>query len=324
MRRRVLIVVSVIGVIALTAAWKLPASAKPAGWLLHDLESGDRNRMFHARQELAKRREPRAIPVLIHQLDTPDDIAAGYVGRALAEFGWAAIDPLVGALAAGSAHTRAHAAYALGEIGDPRALPGLKQALNDGDKQVRRSAAGALAGIRSPEAAEILAAVIAGPERDLAYGTALWLGRDHGHPAALPGIIQLFDEVQDAVRRAELVKGLGKIGTVEAIRFIAGRLPTETSAYVRREMAIAVAASEDPAVAEALDASAAAGQLEVVAGAHAYYLRARPDLDEQLLLAAHRQYGGASMTESFRKSGRPTLVQAAAADAGQPKSIDVK
>ena len=324
MRRRVLIILSVVGVIALTAVWKLPASAKPTAWLLRDLEAKNGDRAYYARQELAKRREPRAIPVLIRQFDTPDRTAAGYAARAVAAFGEVAVDPLVLALGSPSAHTRSGAAYALGEIGSPRALPRLKEALGDRDEAVRSSAAGALAGIQSPEAAEALAPVISGPDRDLAYVTALRLGRDNGHPAALPGIIHLFDEVQGAARKAELVKGLGKIGTVPAIRFIAERLPTEPSAYVRREMAIAVAASEDPAVAAALDASAAAEQLEVIAGAHAYYLRARPDLDEQLLLAAHRQYGGVSMTEAFRRSGRPTLVQAAAGEAGRPKSIDVK
>jgi HEAT repeat protein len=328
-RRRVTIIAPILAGIAIgIAVWKLPASLKPVVWLVHDLDAADDSRSYSARQELARRREPRAIPVLIRQLDTDDSMAAGYVARALAAIGEAAIDPLISALGAASPHMRAHAAYALGEIADPRAVEALENALGDSDKHVRRSAASALAGVRSPRAVDIVVRLIAGGDRDLAYGAALWLGRDHGHPAASPGIIQMFDEMPDAARRGELVKALGKIGTVDAISFIAERLLTEPSPYVRMEMASVVARSDDPAVAAALDDSAAAGRLEVIAGAHAYYLRARPDLDEHLLIEAFRRYGGESMTNAFRNSGRTALVQAAADEAAQagrrPKSIEVK
>jgi HEAT repeat protein len=86
----------------------------------------------------------------------------GYVRRASAEaLGWikdlAALDPLISALRQDEHFgVRLEAAWALGQLGDGRAVYPLVEALKDQDANVRRSAVEALARLHDPMAREPL------------------------------------------------------------------------------------------------------------------------------------------------------------------------
>jgi HEAT repeat protein len=75
---------------------------------------------------------------------TPGQEAA----RALVRIGTTSFDPLVKALGNGGVTARRNAAWALGAIGDARALAGLTSALKDSASSVRRQVAWALGAIQ--------------------------------------------------------------------------------------------------------------------------------------------------------------------------------
>jgi HEAT repeat protein len=69
--------------------------------------------------------DPRVIPILIRNLGYPRDDVQELAAEGLAKCGKAAFEPLMAALTHASADVRGYAAFALGKLGDPRALPEL-------------------------------------------------------------------------------------------------------------------------------------------------------------------------------------------------------
>lgn len=302
----------------------MPANLKPVALLLRDLESSDARRVSVARDELVKRAEPRVVPILVRSLEVRDGMAAPNAIRALAAMGDVALPFLLDALSSDNPDVRAHAANALGVNGDRRALASLQRALSDEDGRVRRIAVMALAGVRDPQALDLVRQVLDGTDSEMAYFAALALGRDRHDVSAVPGIVRLFDVVEQPAQKAELVKALKATETAESVAFLAARLTTEPSAYVRMEMASVLGASSDPSVGAALETSAGARQLEVVAAAYTYYMRTDPEAHEALLVEAFQRYGGSAMATAFRNSGRAAFVRAAANDHGRQKYIAVQ
>ncbi len=108
-----------------------------------------------------------------HDPDNPD--AAWQAAIALGEYGYANADEITTAMAALSvamqptshALTRAHAAEALGKLGDQRAVPALIGALNDEYHLVRTYAAAALGDLGDESAIEPLTSIV---ERDPFFG----------------------------------------------------------------------------------------------------------------------------------------------------------
>ncbi len=72
---------------------------------------------------------PQAVPPLIRALSDPDTMTARLASNALARIGLEATPTLLDVLKTGTGSARLGAARALAEIKDPRAIPGLMQAL---------------------------------------------------------------------------------------------------------------------------------------------------------------------------------------------------
>jgi HEAT repeat protein len=72
---------------------------------------------------------PQAVPPLIRALSDPDTMTARLASNALARIGLEATPALLDVLKTGTGSARLEAARALAEIKDPRAIPGLMQAL---------------------------------------------------------------------------------------------------------------------------------------------------------------------------------------------------
>jgi HEAT repeat protein len=72
---------------------------------------------------------PQAVPPLIRALSDPDTMTARLASNALARIGLDATHALLDVLKTGTGSARLEAARALAEIKDPRAIPGLMQAL---------------------------------------------------------------------------------------------------------------------------------------------------------------------------------------------------
>ena len=75
--------------------------------------------------------DPAAIPPLIQALSLPDRLTARLVADALIAIGEESVPPLIEVLGNGPLVARPQAAHALGEIGDPHAIPALFKALDD-------------------------------------------------------------------------------------------------------------------------------------------------------------------------------------------------
>jgi HEAT repeat protein len=124
-----------------------PAAVEPL------VEALQRFRLVEAGLALARLREPRAVPLLVECLEDP--FRRERAGAALVEFGPVGVDALIESLrerrmfdgdeVRPSLERRAESARLLGELGDPRAEPALRESLTDGARDVRVAAAVALA-----------------------------------------------------------------------------------------------------------------------------------------------------------------------------------
>jgi len=97
-----------------------------------------------------------AVDSLIAALRNPDPWIHQPVLRKIPYVGKPAVKPLIVLLGDKEVRLRVAAAYALGDIGDPRAIEPLKAALNDKHEEVREAAATALAGFNAPSIVEAL------------------------------------------------------------------------------------------------------------------------------------------------------------------------
>ena len=141
--------------------------------------------------------------------------ARGHVAVALAKVGTGAVPPLIAALSSSLPEIRRAAIEALIKIGDPRALPAMKEALADPDMDVRRAAAEALA-------------------------------RGHLAPrgARLAALAVLVEDPSSTVRR-NAIRSLAKIGSADAdaVGMLVGRLK-DADSHVRHSAAVALRSTD--------------------------------------------------------------------------------
>jgi HEAT repeat protein len=130
---------------------------------------------------------------------------------------------------------RATAAYALGDMGSPTAVPALVGALEDEAREVRSAAARSLGQLGAMEAVEPLVAALSSRliPRGVVGQSVLALGAQ-----AVPRLVPLLARADPEVRAtaAELIGLLGGAGEEE---HLIGRL-ADTSSVVRRRAAIAL------------------------------------------------------------------------------------
>ena len=126
--------------------------------LITALGDGDEFVRDAAALALGKLGDPRAVEPVIAALKDSGAFL-NYIGDlayALSEFGTPAVEPLIAALEESNSNVRWGSAEALGQIGDPAAVPALMEALKDEDAGVRFGAAQALGKIGDPRAVAVL------------------------------------------------------------------------------------------------------------------------------------------------------------------------
>jgi HEAT repeat protein len=98
---------------------------------------------------LSEIKDPRALPVLLKMLGDESQASREGAATALARIGTPAIEPLISVLASPNDNVREIAAWALGEIGDPKAVTALTHLVKDKNMLVRAKAIESLGMIRS-------------------------------------------------------------------------------------------------------------------------------------------------------------------------------
>lgn len=127
-----------------SAPSRLPSVSTYHSGLIEQLDSEDWKVRSKAAGELVKIGKP-AVPELLEALTGEATTARSHAADALGDIkDPRAVEPLIWALGVSSAETRERAAYALGRIGDERAARPLSRLLNDPDREVREAAARAL------------------------------------------------------------------------------------------------------------------------------------------------------------------------------------
>lgn len=141
--------------------------------------------VFHAVRGLEALGDPAAIAPLIAMLerDRSCDVC-DEVGAALTAFGEAAVGPLIDALHSPSPRARSIAARCLGQIGNPRAVPGLITLLDDPHPWPLSAALKALWRLKDMGAADPLATFLTRPEEDALPADEMTSPYDHKRAAA--------------------------------------------------------------------------------------------------------------------------------------------
>jgi glycerophosphoryl diester phosphodiesterase len=123
---------------------------------------------------------------------------------------------------------RANAAWAIGLVGDVRALPGLVNHLWDKEIEVRREAALALGRLKNPEAVEPLRKVLmSNTEAPVRYDAARALG-EIASPAATADLIWVMERSEDWQLKGACARALGRIGEGKAAKPLAKLLLQES------------------------------------------------------------------------------------------------
>lgn len=109
--------------------------------LIEALSSGEKNIRIGSAKALGEIKDPRAITPLIETLKDDNKWVRREASGALSKMGESAVDPLLGILDDADWKVRGAAAWALGSIGDKRAIEPLKKALDDKSGYVKKVAA---------------------------------------------------------------------------------------------------------------------------------------------------------------------------------------
>ena len=141
---------------------------------------------------------------------------------------WATAKKFANALSSDVPELRMAAASALGQLGEPSAIPTLANALDDENPNVRVRSCAALAQIGHPKSVPAIINRLSDPNgavrREAAVALAS-LGTDQG----LAALFDMLDDPNTAIRRIAAAS-LGEAGTVRAVQPLADALNDESSA----------------------------------------------------------------------------------------------
>jgi HEAT repeat protein len=220
--------------------------------LIKALDDRDKNVRNSAREALVKIGTP-ALELLIAALHHQAEYVRQHAAWALGDIGEArAVEALISALEDGNWAVRNNAAYGLGQIGDARAVEVLIATLEDEDKDVRVTAREALEKIGSPAVGPLISAIKA--ENTNVRINAVWvLGDIKDDQAVEPLIAALQDEDNEVVRQ-NAAYGLGQIGHPRAVEALILALKDEYEP-VRKNAAWSLGKIDDRRAVEPLIAA---------------------------------------------------------------------
>ncbi len=216
-----------------------------------------------------------AIPFLLAEVNTTDRIRREHVIAALGTLKVAqGVEPIGRVLGDRSLQRRYVAAWALGEIGDPRGIPFLLPALADENSEVQRYAVRALIKFNREAVAPLLAFLETASVQAVS-GAVRALG-DIGDPRALPALLQRAG----GPSRQEVLHALGKLKDPRAEAVLIDGL-NDADWQSRMNAAMSLGALGGPAAALALEKAVedevlvvrewAARSLEMISGRHVEY-----------------------------------------------------
>jgi HEAT repeat protein len=247
-------------------------------------------------QVMRGRLVPRLLQVLRGR--RVDDSVLGAAAVALGQIGDpAAVPRLLKALDDADAGLRRAAAEELGEIGHKAVVPRLLKALGDADAEVRAVAAAALGAIRDGAAVPGLLKALGDADAKVSWVAAAALG-EIGDASAVPGLLETLSDADSRLSVAA-VAALGYIGDASAVP---GLLKALGDAELRRAAAEALGQIGAPSVpgllkalgdADAKVRAAAAAALGAIGDAAAVpvLLEALDDADAEVRWAAVEALG---------------------------------
>jgi HEAT repeat protein len=190
---------------------------------MQDKEEGARR---WAAEALGKRNDGRAVEPLVKALTDDDHLTRSLAADALDRHD-VAFESLVSYLEDGNERVRRWAAYALGNLGDDRAVDRLIRALDDGET-VRLSALESLAKLGNRRSVEPLIAILDDADVSARRYAATALGRI-GDPRATEALIDTMREDPSEAVRCSVVEALGELGdarsTEPLIQVLTSRYP---------------------------------------------------------------------------------------------------
>ncbi|OHB33048.1 MAG: hypothetical protein A2X84_01620 [Desulfuromonadaceae bacterium GWC2_58_13] len=216
-----------------------------------------------------------AIPFLLDAVNTDDRIRREHVIAALGTLKASqGVEPIGRVLGDRTLQRRYVAAWALGEIGDPRGIPFLLSALGDEDDEVRRYAVRALIKLNREAVEPLLAFLRTASARGTA-GAVRALG-DIGDSRALAALLQRVD----GPARQDVLHALGKLKDPRAEAVLIDGL-SDADWQSRMNAAMSLGALGGPAASAALEKAVedevlvvrewAARSLEMISGRHVKY-----------------------------------------------------
>ena len=141
---------------------------------------------------------------------------------------WATAKKFANALTSDVPELRMAAASALGQLGEPSAVPKLVNALEDENSNVRVRACAALAQLDHPKAVPPLIERLSDPHGEVRREAAVTLA-SLGTDQALAALLDMLDDPNTAIRRIAAAS-LGEAGSVRAVQPLTDALNDESSA----------------------------------------------------------------------------------------------
>jgi len=258
------------------------------------------NRVFAA-AELGRRRDPRAIQVLLTALLDDNRSVAEAAANALGAIGSPAVEPLLLSLKVTHGADRRWVMVALGATRDQLAISTLRKLLAAGDWDGREWAAEGLGKTQDPS---VVLPLISAMERMDSVAAANALAQ-----VGKPAVALLVDKLGHSPASQEIAHVLGKIGE-PAIESLAHKFQ-ESVGRSRLDAATALADIRDSRAEETLTSALRTNDLQLVSAAHRFLIRQGDPSSEDRLLQSLFQYGDQEMATDFLNCGNPKLREAA-------------
>jgi HEAT repeat protein len=279
--------------------------------LITALTSADRVVRANAASALGEIKDSRAIePLVAAILDGSDQLVSQNAAEALAKLDSArAVELLVSALK--DPNERGVAADALAVIGS-RAVEPLIPKLMDPNRYVRQDVARTLALIRDPRAVDSLIATLKDSDEDVRLEAAWGLGVVMHEPRAIVPLIAALKEPKPDAQH-DIANAIARVGT-SAVESVITAL-NDSNSKVRGGAADALgmivsefdANNHEPRAVNALLNALRERNMDVIAGAHVFFMARGEPGSENVLIEALNKSGGLLMAEAFLNCGNPKL-----------------